>query len=65
MNNQNQNININIKEINSIIHSLKETINKSKICVPDGHKIVYVPIKVTKITYNIGRFIVTQNLSIE
>ena len=57
--------NASIQQIDSIIDALvklKETITNSKMCVPHGYKIVYVPKNVTKITYNVGRFIVTQNL---
>lgn len=66
----NTNININnevalIQQIDCIIDTLgklKEPITNSKMCMPPGYKIVYVPKNVKKITYNVGRFVVTQNL---
>ena len=52
-----------VHQLNAIIESLKNIISNSNSYIPDKHKIVYVPKKVTKITYIVGRFCVTQYLN--
>lgn len=55
-----------IKQIDYVIDSLnniKNSISNYKTYIPNGHKIIYIPTNVTKITYTVGRFTVTRNLS--